>query len=275
VAALFGRSEPELELLEFTLQAQASEPAEQRLAVIINRLLAHNASTHEAYVNLIDGKSEIGLLARAPSPDELELARTQNVDLDVVPCALDAFVFLVNTENPVRNLTTSQIRDIYAGNIEDWKKVGGRKRGITAYQREENSGSQQLMRELVMKDVPFKKPTERYVGVPQLVGHLMSSVFLELTSDKGGLAYSVYYYERFMSGSPRTRTIAVDGAEPTFDTIRRRKYPYATEVFAVTRKGIDPQAPAARLRDWLLSAEGQSVVRESGYVPLITNNDDP
>jgi phosphate transport system substrate-binding protein len=275
VVALFGRSEPELELLEFTLQAQASEPAEERLVLIINRLLAHNASTHQAYVNLIEGKSEIGLLARAPSPDELELARSQNVALDVVPCALDAFVFLVNTENPVRNLTTSQIRDIYAGKIEDWKTVGGVKGGITAYQREENSGSQQLMRELVMKDVPFKKPTERYARVPQLVGRLMSSVYLELTSDKVGLAYSVYYYERFMSGSPRTRTIAIDGVEPTFDTIRQRKYPYTTEVFVVTRRGIDPQAPAARLRDWLLSAEGQFVVRESGYVPLTMNNDDP
>jgi phosphate transport system substrate-binding protein len=275
VAALFGRSEPELELLEFTLQAQASEPAEERLVLIINRLLAHNASTHQAYVNLIEGKSEIGLLARAPSPDELEVARSQNVALDVVPCALDAFVFLVNTENPVRNLTTSQIRDIYAGKIEDWKTVGGVKGGITAYQREENSGSQQLMRELVMKDVPFKKPTERYARVPQLVGRLMSSVFLELTSDKVGLAYSVYYYERFMSGSPRTRTIVIDGVEPTFHTIRQRKYPYTTEVFVVTRKGIDRHAPAARLRDWLLSAEGQLVVRESGYVPLTMNNDDP
>jgi len=195
------------------------------------------------------------------------LASTKNVDLDVVPCALDAFVFLVNTENPVRNLKTSQIRDIYAGKIEDWKNVGGPRRTITAYQREENSGSQQLMRELVMKDVPLRKPAER------LIGHLMSSVFLELTSHKSGLAYSVYYYERFMSGSPRTRTIAVDGVEPTHDTIRQRTYPHTTEVFAVTRKGIDPQAPAARLRDWLLSAEGQSVVRESGYVPLTTNDD--
>ncbi len=95
------------------------------------------------------------------------------------------------------------------------------------------------------------------------------------TSDKGGLAYSVDYYERFMSGSPRTRTIAVNGTEPTFDTIRQRKYPYTAEVFAVTRKGIDPHAPAARLRNWLLSAEGQSVVRESGYVPLTRKNGDP
>ncbi len=98
----------------------------------------------------------------------------------------------------------------------------------------------------------------------------MSSVFLKLTSDKEGLAYSVHYYERFMSGSPRTRTIAVDGVEPTFESIRQRKYPHTTEVFVVTRKGIDPTGPTARLRDWLRSPEGQSVVRESGYVPLST-----
>jgi phosphate transport system substrate-binding protein len=75
-----------------------------------------------------------------------------------------------------------------------------------------------------------------------------------------------------MSGSPRTRTIAVDGVEPTYETIRQRKYPYTTEVFVVTRKGIVPTDPAARLRNWLLSPEGQSVVRESGYVPLAAGN---
>jgi len=218
-------------------------------------------------LNLIEGKCELGLVARGPSPDELELARTKDVELDVVPCALDAFVFIVNEENPVRNLTTRHLRDIYAGKIKDWAEVGGAKGEITAYQREENSGSQQLMRELVMKDVPFERRKDSG-HVPGLVRHLMSSVFLALTEDASGLAYSVYYYERFMSGSPRTRTIAVDGVEPTFKTIQNRKYPHVAEVFAVTRKGIDQDAPASRLRNWLLSPEGQAVVRESGYVPI-------
>ena len=75
-----------------------------------------------------------------------------------------------------------------------------------------------------------------------------------------------------MSGSPRTQTIAMDGVEATYDTIRRRKYPLTTEVFVVTRKGLVPTEPAARLHDWLLSPEGQSVVRESGYVPLPAEN---
>jgi ABC-type phosphate transport system substrate-binding protein len=271
LAEFFRKPEPELRLLEFTLQARAESLAHQRLAVIINRLLATNASTHEAYVNLIEGQSEIGLLARPPSPDEVELARARGIELETLPCALDAFVFLVNDENPVRNLTTFQIRDIYSGKIKDWKGVGGRSGPITAYQREANSGSQELMRQLVMKDLPLEEPKGRYQAPPQLIKSLMSGVYLALTSDKLGLAYSVYYYERFMAGSPHTRTIAVDGVEPDFDAIRQRKYPLVSEVFVVTRKGLDPTVPAVRLRDWLRSPEGQAVVRESGYIPVTTS----
>lgn len=263
-----GPREPELELLEFTLQAKAERSEQERLATIINRLLAANASTPQAYKNLIEGRSDLGLLARRPSAEELALAKKANVEFDVVPCAWDAFVFLVNHENPVRNLTTAQIRDVYSGKVDDWKDVGGAAAHITPYQREEQSGSQELMRSLVMKELPFAKPKGQYSRIPNLIGRLMSSVFLELTHDTKGLAYSVYYYERFMAGSPRTRMLAVDGVEPTFENLRDRKYPYTTEVWIVTRKGIPADSPTAQLRAWLLSDEGQAVVRESGYVPL-------
>jgi ABC-type phosphate transport system substrate-binding protein len=268
--ARFGISpEPEAELLEFTLQAKAGGASSERLATIINQLLATNASTNQAYINLIEGRSDIGLLARPPSSAELELARVKSVDLEFTPCALDAFVFLVNNANPVRNLTTKQIQDIYSRKITSWKSVGG-SGSITAYQREENSGSQQLMNNLVMKDVPLYDPKD-YQDGPQLIGQIMSSTFLSLTSDEQGIGYSVYYYEHFMSGSPRTRTIAVDGVEPNSETIGKRKYPYVCEVFVVTRKGLSKDAPAAKLRAWLLSPEGQSVVRASGYVPLVSD----
>jgi ABC-type phosphate transport system substrate-binding protein len=266
--AVFGLNpEPEAELLEFTLEAKAGGASSERLAAIINQLLATNASTNQAYINLIEGRSDIGLLARPPSSAELDLARAKSVDLEILPCALDAFVFLVNNVNPVRNLTSKQIQDIYSRKITGWESVGGFG-AITAYQREENSGSQQLMNQLVMKDVPLYNPKE-YVYGPQLVGQIMSSTFLSLTNDENGIGYSVYYYEHFMSGSPRTRIIAVDGIEPNPETIGQRKYPYVSEVFVVTRKGLGNDAPAAKLRAWLLSPEGQSVVRASGYVPLL------
>jgi phosphate transport system substrate-binding protein len=171
-------------------------------------------------------------------------------------------VFLVNSENPIRNLTTAQIRAIYGGQILDWSQVGSKPDRMQPLRREENSGSEELMRSLVMRDVPFGDKQGR-----SMIGFGMIGIFLELTQSRNGLGYSVYYYERFMSGSPRTRVIAVDGVEPTYETIRDRKYPYTSDVLVVTRKGPDTNAPALRLRDWLRSPEGQAVVRESGYVP--------
>jgi phosphate transport system substrate-binding protein len=71
-----------------------------------------------------------------------------------------------------------------------------------------------------------------------------------------------------MSGSPRTRVIAIDGAEPNEQTLASRQYPHVSEVVAVTRAGLGKDAPAAKLREWLLSPEGQSIVYQSGYVPI-------
>jgi phosphate transport system substrate-binding protein len=272
IERFFGAPEPEAALLEFTLQARTDSLKTHRLGAIINGLLATNASTNQAYVNIVEGRSDVGLLARPPSEEELKVARARGVELDVRPCALDAFVFIVNSSNRVASLTTAQLQDIYAGKIKSWKQVGGRAGSITAYQREESSGSQQLMRNLVMKDVPFEVPMERFQGTPDLIGYMMSSPFLELTDNENGIGYSVYNYERYMSGSPRTRTIPVDGVEPSAETIAARKYPYVSEVLVVTRKGDQPDSPAIKMRDWLLSPEGQSIVHESGYVPLPTTS---
>lgn len=237
-----------------------------RTATVVNRMLTLHAGTHGAYENVINGVADVGLVARRPSPDENDLAKEKGVELEVAPVALDAFVFIANYRNPVTNLSTAQIRDIYTEKIVNWKEVGGPDAAITPYRRERNSGSQELMETLVMKDLAF----------PELEGHRakmlvqmgMGSPYIALTHDQRGLAYSVYYFEHFMSGSPETKLIAVDGVLPSFDTIRDRRYPYTTEVYIVTRKGMAANSAPAIFKAWLLSPEGQAVVRESGYVPL-------
>ncbi len=47
-----------------------------------------------------------------------------------------------------------------------------------------------------------------------------------------------------------------------------RAYPWVTKVYVVTRKDLKEDHPAAKLRDWLLTPEGQTVIGETGYVPI-------
>src|ERR1035437_8257840 len=129
------------------------------------------STTHNAYVNLIDGKTDVLLEARLPSPDALAEAKAKGVELETRAFALDAFVFLVNANSPTENLPLATLRDIYAGKITTWSgagiDLGDPAAHINAYQREPNSGSQELMKSMVMDTTPM-------VNAPQMVVEAMA-----------------------------------------------------------------------------------------------------
>lgn len=257
---------PRFELISFRPRAIPSDETsvtDNRLSTIINRMLTIHTGTHGAYENVINGTADIGLVARRPSPDEMKLAEEKGIELEVTPFALDAFVFIAHYKNPLENLSTQQIQSIYRGELTKWSDVGGPDQEIRPYQRNRNSGSQELMETLVMKELTMSEPK-----FGDLVHYGMAGPYIALTHDEWGLGYSVYYYEHYMAASPNTKLVSVDGVLPSYKTIRSRRYPYTTEVFVITHKGLSQDSPAAKLRDWLLSKEGQRVVRESGYVPL-------
>ena len=71
-----------------------------------------------------------------------------------------AFVFLVNRISPVRDLSSQQIKDIYQNKITNWQDLGGEDLEITAYQRNKNSGSQELMENVFMRGEPLPEVDE-------------------------------------------------------------------------------------------------------------------
>ncbi len=81
-----------------------------------------HSETYNAYANLINGDTDL-ILVTYPSDDEKKLAKDNDVELEIVPIAKEAFVFFVNKENPVNNLTIEQVQDIYSGRIKNWKSV--------------------------------------------------------------------------------------------------------------------------------------------------------
>jgi len=217
--------------------------------------------THNAYLNLINKEADLILVARLPSLDELNLANSLGVRLAPEPVALDAFVFIVNEVNPVEQLTKSEIQRIYTGEITNWDQVAGRDEEIHPYQRNENSGSQELMRALVMGDLPM-------IDVPEMVLPKMIAPFYAVSEETAGIGYSVYYYEQNMVPEEHVKLVGVDGIKPNSKSIQSKEYPLTTEVYAVIRGDLSAGNIAFQLRDWMLTPEGQELIEESGYVPL-------
>ena len=221
-----------------------------------------HSKTHNAYVNLINGDTDL-ILVTAPSEDEKKLAEEKGIELEIVPIVKDAFVFFVNTDNPVENLTLEQIQNIYTGNIKNWKDVGGENEKILAYQRPQNSGSQSGMLELVMKGKKMMSP------VTETISQTMEDI-IDVISDynngKNAIGYSYYYYATQMYTNDKMKMLAVDGIDPTYDNIKTGLYGLQTQYYAVIRKSEGQNSDARKLLNAMKSERGQNVAKEAGYV---------
>jgi len=222
--------------------------------------LVHHG-THQSYLNLIAGDADLILVARLPSQDELDLAAERDVALEAQAIALDAFVFLLNPQNPLRSLTVEEIRGIYTGRVTNWRELGGLDARINPYQRNENSGSQELMERLVMKDL-------RMVDSPDLILMGMMGPINALTRDREGIGYSVHFFEEFMAPREEIKVCAIEDVLPGPESIATGRYPLTTEVYAVIRTDTGHDSTASQLRKWLVSSQGRTAIKESGYVPV-------
>jgi phosphate transport system substrate-binding protein len=218
--------------------------------------------THESYISLLARKAELVIAAREPSEDELVVAGRKGVRIRFTPVALDAFVFIVNRNNPVGDLTVNQIRAIYTGTIANWSEVGGVAEAINPYQRNRNSGSQEMMEKLVMKGQKMIQPRDLEVPLA------MIGPFNAIRDDRKGIGYTMQYYDTHMTRIAEVKTVAVDGIVPSAENIRARTYPFVPEVFVAWLDELPQGTPARTVRDWLLSNEGQRLVGESGYIPI-------
>ncbi len=225
-------------------------------------------NTHPGYLRLIDGEVDL-IVVTEPSEEELEYAKEKNVELEVIPVVREGFVFYVNHNNPVSNLSLEQIQDIYSGKIKNWKEVGGEDEEIRAFQRPENSGSQTGMLSLVMKDKKLMTPPKE-----DLVETMFDIVDLVSSYDNGlnSIGYSYYYYATTMFDTidseiaDRIKLLAIDGVSPNNQTIKAEEYPLETAYYIVIRKNEPEGSNTRKLVNAMLSDEGQRVAEGAGYV---------
>ncbi len=223
-----------------------------------------SSQTHQSIIHLIDKETDLILSARTMSPDEKAYADAAGVTLIEIPIALDAFVFIVNPENEIKSLTTQQVQDIYTGKLTNWKEVGGRDAEINAYVRNANSGSQELMETLVMKDLDISQFPESPF---ELMAFSMTGAFEVVDGNKDAICYTVYYYKEHIITYTPVRSIAIDGVTPNKTSIANKSYPYVAEVYAVIRSDLDRSSMAYQIYSWLQTAAGKQTIQKSGYIP--------
>jgi len=243
--------------------AQDYKPEDKKSVVRIT-------GTGQAYKRLIKHRVDM-IFAAAPSKEQAKLAKAQGLQLNMQPIGREAFVFFVHKNNPVRSLTSAQIKQIYSGQITNWQQVGGSNDPIRAFQRPEDSGSQAMLRRW-MGNQPLMTP---------IVDDVASGMggIIEQTADyrnyKNAIGYSFHYFATQMNANDDIRLLAVDGVYPDEASIRNESYPIITPFYAITASDRTVKGSKDKVNPnlqpflhWILSEQGQQLVKKTGYFPI-------
>ena len=218
--------------------------------------------THRAYENLINGNVDI-IFCAEPSREQIAHAAEMGLEFNMIPIGIDAFVFFVNKENPINNITSEQIRGIYAGTIVNWEEIGGTDSVIIPYQRPKNSGSQTILENIIMGDIPVMEPLTEHVaagmgGIIEIVSDYQNYI--------NAIGYSFLFFTTEMAINNEIKLLSIDGIIPSKETIQSNEYPFSGTFYAITTGNETENTQ--RFIEWILSEEGQYLIEMTGYIPI-------
>ncbi len=168
--------------------------------------------------------------------------------------ALDGIVLIVHKENPIRNLTLKEVREIFTGRIRNWDELGGPNRKITVITREEGSGTRASFEEKVMAEQRFAPDA--------LVQDSNGAVREIVANDPAAIGYI-----SFGLIDERVQPLTIDGVAPSESTIRAGTYPLVRYFLFLTCG--EPSGLARSFIDFTLSPEGQKALAEEGLIKAV------
>ena len=194
-----------------------------------------------------DKTLDIGLSSRALKDDEKN-------DVDGTTVALDGIAIVVNKASKVADLTVDQLKQMFTGEITNWKDVGGDDGEIVLVGREAGSGTRDGFESIV--DV---KDSCKYAQELTATGAVISAV------EANPLAVG---YASLSAVGDTVAMVTVEGVECSEDTVKDGSYKIQRPFVFVTNKSVTLSEQAQAFVDFATSKDAADLIRTAGAVPV-------
>lgn len=210
-------------------------------------------------INVQGGGSSQGVTAAASgaadigssSRDLKEEEKGQGLVETVI--AYDGIAVIVHPSNKIEGLTKENIKNIYLGNITNWKEIGGEDAPITVVCREAGSGTRGAFEEIVME----KQDISNKVIIQNSTGAVRTAV----AGDKNAIGFVSLH-----ALNNEVKPVKVDGVEANAENVKNGSYKISRPFIYLT-KG-EPTGAVKAFIDFVLSDEGQKIIVEEGAITV-------
>lgn len=207
---------------------------------------------------VIDGTTTFGMVAREVKDEEKESIK----DIKEYQVGIDALTLAVNPENPIAgkmdNLTKDQILKIFSGEFETWKDLDGSlpDEKIVVITRDISGGAHEVFQKKIMGDTDVKADA---IQAPTMGG-----LVEKIIENKYAIGYASYGVANQNEG--KIKVLKVDGVEANDANILDGSYIIQRPLLIVGSG--EPTAEQQAFLDVILGEEGQSIVKEMGFIPM-------
>lgn len=224
-------------------------------------IVARGSAT--AFADLAAGRCDVGLSSRRIKPEEVALLRGKGLgDLESAAgehvLGLDGIAVIVHPNSPLQRIDLENLRRVFVGEVDDFAAVGGGSGKIHLYARDDQSGTFDTFKHLVVGDHAVAASARRFADSSELSGAVARDPqglgFIGIPYVRGARALAVGA-RGASSLFPSTFTVATEGYE-----LSRRLYLY------VPVQNVQPLA--LDFVNFALSGPGQEAVKASGFVDL-------
>lgn len=215
---------------------------------------------------LINKTVDIANASRQIKDDEINTAKTNNIEPFETIVARDAIAIIVHPENPITQLTLQQVSDIYSGKINNWSELGGEDRPIVRLSRETNSGTHVYFLETVIR--LDNKESQLLFDQRTLLLPSSEGITSEVSSNPNAIGYDGLGYV-----TDSVKVVAISGDSdgpyvlPSAKTVNAGTYPISRDLYVYTNG--EPGGAIKTYLDWILSDEAQAIVTRLGFVPAL------
>lgn len=228
----------------------------------------YSTDSDEGINNLIDGKTHIANSSRPLLYSDTQKAEANGIELIENRIAIDALIVIVNNENQVESLSLEDLEKIFTGKISSWKDLSGEDITITPIARERGSGTNNFVRNRILRGVDFSENIKEARSNDELIKFI--------SQDKGAISFinsTNYPWEqdkvRFIKLKNYSNSKSYSpflGRRLNDEIIRYGDYPLAHYLYLITTSNKSEKTE--KYIQWILSKQGQKIVRDIGLVSI-------
>jgi phosphate transport system substrate-binding protein len=208
---------------------------------------------------LLDGTTDIAQASRSIKMSEkMKMQEAGNAYKETI-IAYDALAVVINNGNKVSQLTREQLEGIFTAKIKNWKEVGGEDLPIVVYSRESSSGTFEFFKEHVMSNKNY--------AASCLMMPATGAIIQSVSQTKGAIGYVGLAY---VSKDVKAVKVSYDKGKtftgPSLETAMNKTYPVVRPLYYYYSTKVESRVKP--YVNYVLSPEGQAIVKQVGYIPL-------